>query len=360
MTSHGATLRRYLRRETFVVCGMALAVLAAIMLALFLAELMGDVADGEVFAATVLELLALRIPEAVVMAAPLALVVGLLMGFGELAQAGEFIVMRAAGLRPQVMLMVVAMLALLWSVAVLIVSGWGMPVANERSAALAEHSADELLLAGIRPGRFESFGAGRLTIYARKVDARERRLEGVFVHFASPDRTEVISARHGVLFEHPETGRQVLSLRDGTHLGHALVPEGRPFRHLRFARNDIELPVGQGAGEDEPARTMNLPELAGAVNQRALRIELLERLVPAIASLVLAVFALPVTLVSSRGSRFGIVLVAVAIYLVYTNTANVVLVRAAAGSVAPELVWLVHLAALITALATLLMWWRRW
>lgn len=358
MTPRGTTLRRYLLREALAVCGMALTVLVAIMLALFLAELMADVADGEVFAGAVFELLLLRIPEALVTAAPLALVVGLLMSFGELAQGEEFSVMRTAGMQPAAMFGTVLLLAVIWAAAVLGVSGWAVPAANQRAAALAERAADKLLLAGIRPGRFESFGGG-LTVHADRVLAASRRLEGVFVHFTNAGRSEVISARTGTLFEHPETGRQILSLRDGVHLGHARSAGGLPFRRVEFERNDIELPVGRAAGGAAPSRTAGMLELAGA-GDRTSRIELLQRLTPFVTSLVLVVFALPVTLVGGRGSRFAIVLVAVAVYLAYSNAANLVLVRAAANNGSPGIVWLVHLAALTAALAIVISWWRRW
>ncbi|MDT8448624.1 MAG: LptF/LptG family permease [Wenzhouxiangellaceae bacterium] len=357
MTAHGTTLRRYLLREALVACGMTLMVLVAIMLALFLAELMGDVADGEVFAGTVLELLVLRIPEALVTAAPLALVVGLLMSFGELAQGEEFSVMRTAGMQPGAMLGTVLLLAVVWAVAVLGLSGWAVPAANQRAAALTERAADELLLAGVRPGRFESFGG--LTVHAERVNAASRRLEGVFVHFTNAGRAEVITARTGTLLEHPETGRQILSLRDGVHLGHSRSADGMPFRRVEFERNDIELPVGRVAAGAGPSRAAGMLELAAA-GDRASRIELLQRLTPFVISLVLVVFALPVTLVGGRGSRFAIALVAVAVYLAYSNTASLVLVRAAADNGPPGMVWLVHLAALTAALAIVVSWWRRW
>ena len=82
------------------------------------------------------------------------------------------------------------------------------------------------------------------------------------------------------------------------------------------------------------------------------------RLVPPIASLVLALLALPITLSGVRAKRFGVVLVAVVIYLVYTNIANLLLLRSDPGHWPG--IWSLHGVVLALALAAATAWWRRW
>src|SRR6056297_1160945 len=296
VTQRSYKLAGYIRREALGVCLMTLAVLMAISLALFLAEMLGDLADGELLLSTLAELLLLRLPEAVLLTAPLALVVGLRMSLGELAQGEEFSVMRSAGLAPGRLFRVLLVLVSIWSVGLLLISGWAAPWAEQRSARIAERMADDLLLASIRPGQFE-----------------------------------VIAARSGQLFQRPETGERVLSLRDGVHLGHAVGAAGLPMRRIGFQRNDIQLPLMREQAPDDPIRRRFLPELLGDSTPGA-GLELQRRLMPSIISAVLALFVLPITLSGSRGRRFGTVLVAVAIYLIYSNVANLVLARAAPGS----------------------------
>lgn len=352
-------LAGYIRREALGVCLMTLAVLMAISLALFLAELLGDLADGKVLVSTLVELLLLRLPEALLLAAPLALVVGLLMSLGELAQGEEFSVMRSAGLEPGKLAGVILGLALAWAGGLLLVSGWVAPWAEQRSARIAERMADDLLLASIRPGQFQTLGGGMLTVYVRSADLDSGLLRGLFVHFVHDDQVEAIAADRGRLHKHPDTGARVLVLRDGVHIGHRENGDGLPMRRLEFERNDIQLPIMGDDEPDEPDRRRYLPTLLAEATPAA-GLELQRRLMPSIISIVLALFALPITLTGSRGRRFGVVLVAVVIYLVYSNTASLMLVRLGPESGAWPGIWPLHALALALATIPLVSWWRRW
>lgn len=359
LTRNRFKLAGYIRREALGVSLMTLAVLMAISLALFLAEMLGDLADGELLLSTLAELLLLRLPEALLLTAPLALVVGLLMSLGELAQGEEFSVMRSAGLAPARLLRVVLALALMWAAGLLVVSGWVAPWAEQRSARIAERMADDLLFASIRPGQFQTLGGGKLTLYVRAADLEAGRLEGLFVHFTNNDQVEVIAAASGRILQRPATGERVLSLHDGVHLGHVAQAGGLPMRRIAFQRNDIQLPlVGEGA-PDDPAGRRFLPELLSDSSSAA-GLELQRRLMPSIICAVLALFVLPITLSGARGRRFGTVLVAVVVYLVYSNTANLVLVRASPGSGGWPGLWPLHALVLLLAIVPVASWWRRW
>src|SRR6056297_3055433 len=352
-------LAGYIRSEVLGVSMMTLAVLMAISVALFLAEMLGDLADGKLLLSTLAELLLLRLPEAVLLTAPLALVVGLLMSLGELAQGEEFSVMRSAGLAPGRLLRVVLALAAMWAAGLLLVSGWVAPWAEQRSARIAERMADDLLLASIRPGQFQTLGGGRLTVYVRAADLEVGRLEGIFVHFTNDDQVELIAAESGQLFQRSETGERVLSLSDGVHLGQGTDSGGLPMRRIAFERNDIQLPLAGHEFQEDPSRWQFLPALL-ADSSSAAGLELQRRLMPPIICAVLALFVLPITLSGARGRRFGTVLAAVAVYLVYSNIANLVLVRADPGSGAWPGIWPLHAAALLLAIVPLASWWRRW
>lgn len=351
-------LAGYIRRHSLGVSLMTLAVLMAISLTLFLAEMLGDLADGELLLSALTELLLLRLPEALLLTAPLALVVGLLMSLGELAQGEEFSVMRSAGLAPAKLFRVLLALALMWAAGLLLVSGWVAPWAEQRSARVAERMADDLLLASIRPGQFQTLG-GSLTVYVGAADPEAGDLEGLFVHFANDDQVEVVAAAGGRILQHPQTGQRVLSLSDGVHLGHTTQAGGLPMRRIAFQRNDIQLPVAGGQPSVDSAGRRFLPDLLSDSSSTA-RLELQRRLVSPIICVVLALFVLPITLSGARGRRFGTVLVAVVVYLVYSNTANLMLVRAAPGPDAWPGIWPLHAVAGLLAIVPVVYWWRRW
>ncbi len=352
-------LPRYLRRKALGGCVMALTVLMAIVIALFVAELLGDLADGEILPSTLLALLLLRLPEALLLTAPLALVVGLLMSLGELAQGEEMGAMRAAGISAGRVFLVVLGIAGAWSVALVVVAGWISPWADARSARLAENMAEELLYTRVRAGQFESLGNDRLTIYAQAVERDERRLNEVFLQFRNDDRIEVVTAATGHLVRDPDSALPYLSLTDGVHVGYQADGTGLPLRLIEFARHDIQLPLGTGSAEENPLRAMALHRLLFA-GGHDVRIEFQRRLVPAMTSLALAMFALPVCLTGGRGSRFGIALAALAAYLAYANGVQLLLARLELAGTAWPGAWSLHAVAWSVSLAVIIRWWRRW
>lgn len=354
------TIFRHLWRESLGVCLMSLLVLLAVTLALFLAELLGDVAEGAVVGSTVFQLLLLRLPEAILLVAPLALLIGLMMSFGEFAQSRQFTVMRASGVGPGMIMRLVVMLAVVWASGLLLVGGWVAPWASRQSDAIAERIADDLVLAGLRPGQFQPLHSTGLTIYVERIDSDTMGMQGVFLHYRGAQGVEVITARRAVLGLHPESGDRLLRLYEGTHLGHADNRSGLPLRRVEFARNDIALPRRSGRENGDGLDQVPLPGLL-AGDDPGSTIALNRRLAPVIVSMVLALLALPATLADARASRFGIVLVAVVVYLVYGNTVNFLLIRAGrAGTDVVAAVGAAHLLALGVAVAALLTWWRRW
>lgn len=351
-------LIRHFLHQALAICTMTLVILVAVSLLLFLAEALGEIADGRLLASTLLQTLLLRVPEAVLLAAPLALVVGMLMAFGELAQAREFEIARISGARAGRIARMAFGLALTWALALVVLSGWVAPWSQQRQAVLAERMTDDLLLAGIRPGQFETLAGGRVTVYAAGVVPEASRLDAVFVQFRNGDELETIAASSGRLIADGETGRRYLVLEDGEHLGLRDDADGLPMRRIAFASNRIELPLAGAADDSAGPEQATLSMLVGQ-REPMMRVELMDRLTPALICLVMAAFALPATLSSARGRRFGVVLMAVAAYLVYSNAATLIAARPDPALVVAGLAGL-HGGMALLAGGVVWRWWRRW
>ena len=352
----GAILVRYLGRQAAGAALATLLVLLGVTLALFLAELLGEVADGRAASRSVFLLLALRIPEAVHLVAPLALMLGVLMTLGQLAAGGELGVMRAAGLAPSRVALPLIGLAVLWSAAVLAVSGWVAPWAARETAALDARLAEDILLSGLRPGQFQRLGDGRLNVFVGSADAGSATLRDVFIQRSADGRTEILRAPRGELSVDPDRGLRLLTLFDGVHISHAEQGSGLPLRVVRFARNEFDVPLPVDAGGSDPLHSRDPVELLRGGSDEERR-ELHWRLAPVLAGLLLTVLVLPAALASPRGGRFGVIVPALVVYLVYTNALNLVLGR---DDLDPAGVWLVHGLVAVPAALALYAWRRRW
>ncbi|MGY6588143.1 MAG: LPS export ABC transporter permease LptF [Wenzhouxiangella sp.] len=347
-------LQRYLFRESLAASVMSLAVFVGVILALFMAELLGEAAQGQLPAASMLALLLLRLPEAMLLVGPLALMTGLLLAFGRLGEQSELVVIRSAGSRYRHTLIPVLRLAALWSAVLLLVAGWLAPAAIERTGQLMADAARYALVAGLQPGQFESFEQGRLIIYVGAIDRADGSLRDVFVQHGDPERPEVLTAARGRLWTDADSDERYLSLLDGLQVQHAagLADAGR--REIRFARNDIRLPVPVVSGGSEGELVMTLPELRRQEGPAAHR-EWHWRLAAPLAALVLAGLALPLSNRLPRQGRFGPIVLALGIYLVYTNAVHGGLVMLEQREVSGGFgLWPLHLG--VAVLAVIMTW----
>lgn len=352
------TLERYLVRQTMAAAVISLVVLLVVVVALFFTELLGDAAGGSVPGRMVLVLVALRVPEALVLVMPLALMTGLLLSLGAMGQNSELSVMRAVGLAPGRLFAAGARVATIWAVVMLVVTGWLSPLAERGAERVLADAARTAVIAGIQPGQFVSLADGSIVVYASGVDARTGRLRDVFISRDTGNGTEVTTARNGSFRVDDETGERFLTLFEGGQVVQA--PSGGMVRRLQFARNDIRLPSVSRRGEGAGLATVLLPDLVAA-SSRAAGVELQWRLAPPLAVLLLAALAVPLAVVDPRQGRHGRIVLALVIYLGYSNAVHLCLMAMQQGRLAGAVgLWPIHGLVAMVAVGLWGRLYRRW
>ncbi|MEE4295241.1 MAG: LPS export ABC transporter permease LptF [Wenzhouxiangella sp.] len=353
-------LHRYLLREALVASALTLLVLLGVISALFLAELLAEAAQGELPGGRVLLVLFLRMPEAIMMIGPLALMTGILLTLGRLHEQSEMTIVRAAGMGFNRCFSALALLIVVWAGGLLWVAGWLAPIAVERTGVVMVEAARQAVVGGLQSGRFERFDSDRLTVYVGQIDAASGDLRNVLIHLDDPAEPEVLSAVSGRVWMDEQDGSRYLSLLDGYQIRHGPDPATGSLSEMRFARNDIRLPapdIESGENEEMSAR---LPELLRPETP-AQRREWQWRLAPMIAAVVLGLLAIPLSYRAPRQGRWGSVVLAIALYLVYSNAiqAGLVVMERADSDSGPGL-WPIHAALLIAASILWIRHQQRW
>jgi lipopolysaccharide export system permease protein len=352
-------LQRYILRQGLAASILSLLVFLGVTVALFLAELVGDAAQGQLPGSSVMLLLGLRMPEAIMLVGPLALLTGLLLTFGRLQEESETIIFRCSGLHFQRMMWPVLVLAALWGGGLLFISGWLAPMAMERTTSLMEDAARHAMVAGVRPGQFGRMDGGRTTIYVGGVERDGERLRDVFIQHMDGELAEVLTAREGRVWTSPEDGSRYLTLTDGYQIQHGLPPVHGNVREMKFARNDLRLPTPDVTVSESEAGLL-LTELWRPDSPEERR-EWHWRLAAPAAAVLLGMLALPLSSRLPRQGRFGSIVIALVLYLLYSNAihAGLILMEQQGAMRGPGL-WPVHAA--LAALLTLMSWrqWRTW
>lgn len=349
-------LQRYILRQSLLASLLSLVVFLGVVSALFLAELLGEAAQGELPGGSVLLMLALRLPEAIMLVGPLALLTGLLMTLGRLQEESELVVMRSGGLAYRRLLRPIIAVAALWAGGLLIVSGWLSPMAVERSATLLSDAARNAMVAGLRPGQFDRLNHGRTTVYVGSIDRRTDELSDIFIQHMEDGSTQLLTAQRGRLWLPGEDEGRYLLLRDGYQVQHAADPLGSGIREMRFARNELRLPTPEDTSTDSESQ-YRLPQL-WPVESPSERREWHWRLAAPMAGLLLGLLALPLSSRKPRKGRHASVVAALVLYLVYSNAVHggLILMEQHDAMRGPGL-WPVHGA---LALLVLVLFWRHW
>lgn len=352
-------LQRYVLRQGLAGSVLSLLVFLGVTVALFLAELVGDAAQGQLPGSSVLVLLGLRLPEAAMLVGPLALLTGLLLTFGRLQEDSETVVMRASSLNFRRMLLPVLVLSSVWAAALLGVAGWLVPYAAERTATLMEEAADHAMVAGLRPGQFDRMDHGRMTIYVGRVEREGEHLHDVFIQHMEGAVVEVLTAREGHVWRNQDDDTRYLTLTDGHQLQHRWTPTNGGVRDMRFGRNDLLLP--------SPETSVSVSEAGHSLNELwqpetpSERREWHWRLAAPVTALLLGMLALPLSSRTPRQGRYGNIVMALVLYLLYSNAvhAGLIVMEQEAVMRGPGL-WPVH--GVLSGLVGVLLWrqWRQW
>jgi lipopolysaccharide export system permease protein len=323
-------LDRYVAREVLAPFGMGVALLTFALVTGKLLKLTDMVVNHGVSLGEVLGLMAFIMPAFLELTFPMAVLLGVLLGFGRMSGDREMIAARACG----VSLYRIAVPVMLVATIVYAVSSWFAfsirPWANlsleQRLFYLTRTRISSVLKEKVFNGGFRG-----LVIYVDKVSEGPEGLQGVMISDArTPDQQNTIIAQRGTLI--PDESRNDLTLRlfDGSIFG---VDATSDASHVTsFRAYDLVIPPNDDIEASWLAPDeMSYPTLMAAIaNGRAsgkrnfeAETELASKYLVPIATLLFALLGVSLGLKPARGGqseRFG---VSVALFFFYYSLMRV-------------------------------------
>lgn len=306
-------LHRYLLGEIARPLGAALLLLFQLLFAMQLLRGTDLVFGSAVTASDVAHIALLLTPHFLVMAMPIAFLVGTLIGLGRLAEDRELLALSASGVDPWVLLPVPLLIAALLSGVGLFL---GQKLEPSALAGVRDYAGQMLrrnLQGDVKPGVFFDDLTG-LTLYAEDVDPVTHAWHHVLVH-DDRDRNAplLVLADHGRLQDAPGSA-VALELEDGQvhRSGGATSPD---YAVLTFQKGRIEVGLDEAFFRKNTFRSateeLTLPQLREAAHRAEqeggeaprLWTAFQRRLAMPLAPLAFALIAVPLATRLRKGAR---------------------------------------------------------
>jgi lipopolysaccharide export system permease protein len=338
-------------------------VLLGITLTTQLLKLLGQAASGAITSWGVVALLGLTVLNYLPVLLSLTLFIAVLMTLTRSYHDSEMIVWFSSGLgllrwmKP--VLLFAAPLVFTIGLLSLALSPWAMSKADELKQLM--NKRDDV--SAITPGVFRESSRGDRVYFVEEVQGRQNYVANVFVSSTQNQKLGVMVARRGYQ-ETMKNGDRFLVLLNGRRYeGDAGSPEYKIYEFDRYAMR-----IETSAGEAHPptTKTLNSWALVRKPNAENLA-EFSWRLGLPLSALVLCVLAIPLSFVNPRAGRSLNLVLALLIYMTYSNLLSIAQAYIAQSKIAFATgLWGVHgfmvllLFALFYRRLVVGSLWRRW
>jgi len=333
-------LDRYIFREIAVTWLGVTVVLLMILLTNQFARVLGDVAKGKLPKNAAFDVIGLSAAQYLTILVPIGLFLAVMLALGRLYRDSEMPAMMACRVgpsgiyRPLMWLLVPLTLGVAW------LSIVGTPKALSEVAQIAAEARREADLASIEPGRFTVIGPDRAVVYGERVTP-EGVMENVFLERqVAGNVIEVVVAKRGEQAESDDPNTRLLVLHEGRR--YEGVPGTPSFRVVEFVEHGIPYQLPSLRASNPRPRAMSFGRLRTSSDLEHIA-EMQWRLSVPIATVLLALLAVPLARSRPREGRYGRIAIGMLVFIIYLNLLSAAKAWTEEGTVSPSLgLWWVH------------------
>lgn len=311
-------ITRYLVKETLKNQIAILFVLLLIFFSQKLIRILSSAVDGDIPANLIFYLLMLGLAEMMQLILPLSLFLAILITFGRLYMDNEMTAFFACGMKRSSLFKSVLLLTFFTSMIALVNNFWLVPKSVAFQQYLLTNARVNLSLAGLTEKQFHKSKDGHSVLYIDEV--KNERLEKIFIAQLNPtskhQRPTIIIANKGNI-EQSRNGDQLIYLDDAiSYEGTTKLPDFRitEFTNYQAAVEYNDITVNDVDFDVEQTPTSTLWQMRQQANAKT---ELNWRFALIIVVPLMALIAIPFSIVNTRQSRMINVLPALLLYLAY-------------------------------------------
>ena len=285
-----------------------------------LVRYLGDAVSGDIPGNVIFKLIGLKMVWYLVHVVPFALALGVVLALGRLYRDNEMTVMSACGVgpwriyKPLLGFGVVLAIILAW------LSLYVSPEVQGKSFKLEKLAKQQADLTVLGAGRFNDLQHGRLTFYAEGLSADKQQMENLFIVLrGKKDQKklpQLLTAKTAYRKLDDETGDSFLVLVDGHR--YEGIPGEANYRIMKFSEYGVRIDLPGEPEEQEKQESIPSAALLGSSNPKDVA-ELQWRLAMPVSVIVLILLAVPLCKSSPRQGRYGRLVVAILLFVIYYN-----------------------------------------
>ncbi|MFZ1828967.1 MAG: LPS export ABC transporter permease LptF [Candidatus Competibacteraceae bacterium] len=356
---------RYLIREIGLTLLATLLALIAIALSHRFAGYLSKAASGLLAKDSIFLLLGLQAVDMVIMLAPLAFLLSIMLTLGRLYRDHEMTALAACGQGPLAIYRAVFLLAAPLALLTVSIALFVLPSIMEWQFAALAKARKEAEVSLFAPGTFREVMGGRHVVYIGALD--ERELRNVFIQTREPDGDLSITTGARGRQETDEQGIRHIVLEQG-HRYRGVAGRG-DYDLLGFERAQVRIDTHSPVQTWRHRETLPTRQLLGSTDPLHIA-ELQMRLNSPVQMLLIALWAPLLARAQPREGRYGRIVAATLIYAIYFSLVGVGESWLSHNVVSPWVgLWWVHGVFLLFSLGLLLhhyagspgfqrLWWR--
>jgi lipopolysaccharide export system permease protein len=310
---------RYISRELLLTWLAVTLILMLILISSTLARLLGKAADGVLPSDAVLPLLAITGARYLILLIPLSLYLSVLLTFSRLYKDNEMAALGACGVgfgrlyKP--LMMVVIPVTLL----ILVMTLYVMPLISQQAQIFKSEIESRSELTGLIAGRFNQSHDGEAIMFLERQSRDGKNMENVFLNQKTGSASHIETASLAKRYK-DEKGRKFILFMNGQHY------EGTPgqsnYQITQYEKHGIYIPESETSLQRTRRDSVSTLELWNS-DSAVYQAEFQWRLSIPVATLLMAVLALPLSYTTPRKGRYSKLALAILIYLIYSNLLGV-------------------------------------
>ncbi|HYQ73398.1 MAG TPA: LPS export ABC transporter permease LptF [Gammaproteobacteria bacterium] len=344
---------RYLLKEVIYGWLAVTVILWLILVSNRLVRYLADAAEGDIPGELVFKLLGLKMAWYMIHIVPFALALGVVLGLGRLYRDSEMTVMAACGVGTWRIYKPVMGFGLLVAAALVWLALYVSPEVQDISHRLEKAAGRQADVMALGAGRFNEIQNGRLTFYAERLSADKQTMENLFISvrnlYDSSKPRQIVRAKSAYRKQDEATGDHFLVLVDG--LRYEGSPGDAAYRVMKFDEYGVRIDLPRGDDITTKREATPTATLMASSNPDDIA-EVQWRLSMPLSVISLLMLAVPLCKSSPRQGRYGRLVLAILLFVIYYNLLGTAKVWVGDGNVPPVigLWWVPALPVLVSAM----------